>query len=110
MHRGWDFNMFQSGHRRYGQRKGDGDYTIAENTEEDNWRYAETGTVVGHCKTVIDGEPSYEDIPLRGLHEANETRWTAKRRATLCLLVGFCRIIRTYLRNTTPSCSFTNPA
>ena len=33
-----DFNMFQSGHRRYGQRNGDGDYPIEENTEEDNWR------------------------------------------------------------------------
>ena len=31
-----DFNMFQSGHRRYGQRFGDGDYPIEENTEEDN--------------------------------------------------------------------------
>ena len=36
-----DFNMFQSGHRRYGQRNGDGDYTIEEDTEEDNWRYVE---------------------------------------------------------------------
>ena len=34
-----DFNMFQSGHRRYGQRNGDGDYPIEENTEEDNWRF-----------------------------------------------------------------------
>ena len=71
-----DFNMFQSGHRRYGQRKGDGDYTIAENTEEDNWRYAEQALSLATVKPVIDGEPSYEDIP-QGLHEANETRWTA---------------------------------
>lgn len=71
-----DFNMFQSGHRRYGQRKGDGDYTIAENTEEDNWRYAEQALALATVKPVIDGEPSYEDIP-QGLHEANETRWTA---------------------------------
>jgi hypothetical protein len=71
-----DFNMFQSGHRRYGQRKGDGDYTIAENTEEDNWRYAEQALSLAMVKPVIDGEPSYEDIP-QGLHEANETRWTA---------------------------------
>ena len=28
-----DFNMFQSGHRRYGQRNGDGDYPIEENTD-----------------------------------------------------------------------------
>jgi len=71
-----DFNMFQSGHRRYGQRKGDGDYTIAENTEEDNWRYAEQALSLATVKPVIDGEPSYEDIP-QGLHEANETRWNA---------------------------------
>ncbi len=33
-----DFNMFQSGHRRYGQRKGDGDLTDPNDNEEDNWR------------------------------------------------------------------------
>jgi len=71
-----DFNMFQSGHRRYGQRKGDGDYTIAENTEEDNWRYAEKSLSLTPLKPVIDGEPSYEDIP-QGLHEEFETRWNA---------------------------------
>lgn len=36
-----DFNMFQSGHRRYGQRMGDTDYPIEDYTEEDNWRYVE---------------------------------------------------------------------
>ena len=36
-----DFNMFQSGHRRYGQRGDDKNYPIPENTEEDNWRYVE---------------------------------------------------------------------
>ena len=71
-----DFNMFQSGHRRYGQRKGDGDYTIAENTEEDNWHYAEKSLSLTPLKPVIDGEPSYEDIP-QGLHEEFEVRWTA---------------------------------
>lgn len=71
-----DFNMFQSGHRRYGQRKGDGDYSIAENTEEDNWRYVESSLAMTPLKPVIDGEPSYEDIP-QGLHDENETRWTA---------------------------------
>ena len=68
-----DFNMFQSGHRRYGQRKGDGDYPIEENTEEDNWRFVEASTKTP-LKPVIDGEPSYEDIP-QGLHDPNETRW-----------------------------------
>lgn len=71
-----DFNMFQSGHRRYGQRKGDGDYTIAENTEEDNWRYVESAQKMIPLKPVIDGEPSYEDIP-QGLHDFNEVRWNA---------------------------------
>lgn len=71
-----DFNMFQSGHRRYGQRKGDGDYTIAENTEEDNWMYVEKSLAMTPLKPIIDGEPSYEDIP-QGLHEENEVRWTA---------------------------------
>ncbi len=71
-----DFNMFQSGHRRYGQRKGDGDYTIAENTEEDGWRYVEKSLAMSPMKPVLDGEPSYEDIP-QGLHDFNEVRWNA---------------------------------
>ena len=80
-----DFNMFQSGHRRYGQRNGDGDYTIKDNTEEDNWRFVDMSragwsdeslgrSVSGQQKPVIDGEPSYEDIP-QGLHDFNAPRW-----------------------------------
>ena len=80
-----DFNMFQSGHRRYGQRGGDGDYTIRDNTEEDNWRYVAMSfgdkqeqiagrEVRGPQKPVIDGEPSYEDIP-QGLHDFSAPRW-----------------------------------
>jgi hypothetical protein len=69
-----DFNMFQSGHRRYGQRKGDGDYPIEENTEEDNWRFVELSQSKQPLKPVIDGEPIYEGIP-QGLHDPNELRW-----------------------------------
>ena len=69
-----DFNMFQSGHRRYGQRKGDGDYTIKDNTEEDNWRYVDMSFEKEPLRPVIDGEPSYEDIP-QGLHDLNDPRW-----------------------------------
>ena len=78
-----DFNMFQSGHRRYGQRNGDGDYTIKDDTEEDNWRYVEMSLpgyknekyeVKGELKPYIDGEPSYEDIP-QGLHDNSQPRW-----------------------------------
>lgn len=71
-----DFNMFQSGHRRYGQRKGDGDYPIEENTEEDNWRFVERSLIQSNLKPVLDGEPIYEDIP-HGLHEQHEARWNA---------------------------------
>lgn len=69
-----DFNMFQSGHRRYGQRNGDGDYTIKDNTEEDNWRYVDMSFEKEPLRPVIDGEPSYEDIP-QGLHDVNDPRW-----------------------------------
>ena len=69
-----DFNMFQSGHRRYGQRNGDGDYTIKDNTEEDNWRYIDMSFEKKPLRPVSDGEPSYEDIP-QGLHDLSAPRW-----------------------------------
>lgn len=69
-----DFNMFQSGHRRYGQRKGDKNYPIEDNTEEDNWRYVDASMAKSPLKPVVDGEPIYEDIP-QGLHDPNEPRW-----------------------------------
>lgn len=91
--RAWlDFNMFQSGHRRYGQRNGDGDYTIAENTEEDNWRYVADAQALSPLKPVLDGEPSYEDIP-QGLHDLNAPRWTAadcRRYAYWSVFAGSC--------------------
>jgi len=71
-----DFNMFQSGHRRYGQRLGEKNYPIEDNTEEDNWRYVEASTSKLPLKPVIDGEPIYEGIP-HGLHNPDEIRWTA---------------------------------
>lgn len=98
-----DFNMFQSGHRRYGQRNGDGDYTIRDNTEEDNWRYVAMsfgdaheqidGRVVrGVRKPVLDGEPSYEDIP-QGLHDLSAPRWQdydVRRYAYWSVFAGSC--------------------
>ncbi len=87
-----DFNMFQSGHRRYGQRNGDGDYTIAEDTEEDNWRYVETAFALPTQKPILDGEPSYERIP-QGLHDVNQPQWTAadcRRYAWWSVLAGSC--------------------
>jgi hypothetical protein len=69
--------MFQSGHRRYGQRMGAGDYPIEENTDEDNWRYVERAYQMTPPKPVLDGEPSYEAIP-QGLHNVNERLWQAE--------------------------------
>ena len=71
-----DFNMFQSGHRRYGQTKGDGDNLADSNVAEDNWRYVEASLSQRPMKPVLDGEPSYEGIP-QGLHNPKEYRWTA---------------------------------
>lgn len=86
-----DFNMFQSGHRRYGQRNGDGDYTIKDNTEEDNWRYVEMSFSKKPLRPVIDGEPSYEDIP-QGLHDFSQPRWQARdvRRYAYWAVFGGC--------------------
>ena len=87
-----DFNMFQSGHRRYGQRRGDGEYTIDDYTEEDSWRFVERSMAFKPVKPVLDGEPSYEHIP-QGLHEAWETRWQAsdvRRYAYWSVFAGAC--------------------
>jgi hypothetical protein len=61
-----DFNMFQSGHRRYDQ-----DTT---GYGEDNWKYVMSDYKKIPIKPVIDGEPSYENIP-QGLHDPKEPYW-----------------------------------
>lgn len=68
-----DFNMFQSGHRRYDQ-----DTLSNEKLHygEDNWRYVNTDYALKPVKPTFDGEPSYENIP-QGLHDSAEKRWTA---------------------------------
>jgi len=71
-----DFNMFQSGHRRYDQTRGDGDNTAEAAIAEDNWRYVEAGWAKTPAKPILDAEPSYEDIP-QGLHDLKEPRWQA---------------------------------
>lgn len=71
-----DFNMFQSGHRRYDQTRGDGDNTAEAAVAEDNWRYVEAALAMKPAKPVIDGEPSYEEIP-QGLHDPSEPWWKA---------------------------------
>ncbi len=71
-----DFNMFQSGHRRYAQVKGDGDDRGAAAQAEDNWRYVEEGLARTPRKPILDGEPSYEEIP-QGLHDPSQPWWKA---------------------------------
>jgi hypothetical protein len=68
-----DFNMFQSGHRRYDQTKGDGEYN---NIGEDNYRYVLNDYSKIPSKPTLDGEPSYENIP-QGLHDTTQPYWNA---------------------------------
>lgn len=87
-----DFHMFQSGHRRYGQRMGNKEYPIPDKTEEDSWRYVEQSLAVSPLKPVLDGEPSYENIP-QGLHHDTEPRWQAadvRRYAYWSVFAGAC--------------------
>ncbi len=87
-----DFHMFQSGHRRYGQRNGDKEYPIPDNTEEDNWRYVERSRALAPRTPVLDGEPSYEAIPL-GLHDPTQGLWQAhdvRRYAYWSVFAGAC--------------------
>lgn len=72
----FDFNMFQSGHRRYDQTRGDGDDSAQASIAEDNWRYVEAGLGMEPRKPILDGEPSYEEIP-QGLHDPSEPWWKA---------------------------------
>ncbi|MCD7751981.1 MAG: glycoside hydrolase family 140 protein [Lachnospiraceae bacterium] len=74
-----DFHLFQSGHRRYDQ------VTLNEwddNTAregwfgEDNWRYVARDYNREPLRPILDGEPSYEQIP-QGLHDPSQPRWLA---------------------------------
>ncbi|ACU04985.1 glycoside hydrolase family 140 protein [Pedobacter heparinus] len=66
-----DFNMVQSGHRRYEQ-----DTSAKEKWHygEDNWKYIEKDYSLKPVKPTIDGEPSYEGIP-QGLHDVTQPKW-----------------------------------
>lgn len=68
-----DFNMFQSGHRTYAQ-----DTSMKEKHRhgEDNWKYVVADYRMKPVKPVLDGEPSYENIPY-GLHDSLQPRWSA---------------------------------
>ncbi len=87
-----DLHTFQSGHRKYGQRMGNKDYPIPDDTEEDNWMYVDSTWSYKPIKPVLDAEPSYEDIP-KGLHDPNEERWQdydVRRYAYWSVFAGSC--------------------
>ena len=63
-----DFNMFQSGHRRYDQDDTEKAYA------QDNYKYVQDDYAKVPVKPTIDGEPSYEGIP-QGLHDPSEPFW-----------------------------------
>ena len=63
-----DFNMFQSGHRRYDQ--DDSEWGFGQ----DNYKYVNNDYSKTPVKPTVDGEPSYEGIP-QGLHNPSEPYW-----------------------------------
>ena len=83
-----DFNMFQSGHRRY-------DQDTARNETcygEDNWRYVADDYQKSPVKPTLDAEPSYEGIP-QGLHDTLQPRWNdndLRRYAYWSVFSGAC--------------------
>lgn len=83
-----DFNMFQSGHRRYDQD------TARNETRygEDNWRYVQVDYAKKPFKPTLDAEPSYEGIP-QGLHDTLQPRWNdndLRRYAYWSVFSGAC--------------------
>jgi hypothetical protein len=81
-----DFNMFQSGHRRYDQD------TVGLCYGEDNWKYAVNDYGKIPIKPTLDGEPSYEGIP-QGLHDPAQPYWTdsdVRRYAYWSVFAGGC--------------------
>lgn len=72
-----DFNMYQSGHRRYDQGLlNQWDDVEEEFYGEDNWKYVDRDLSYTTIKPTLDGEPSYEWIP-QGLHDPKEPYWQA---------------------------------
>jgi hypothetical protein len=81
-----NFNMFQSGHRRYDQD------TAGLHYGEDNWKYATADYNKVPVKPTLDGEPSYEGIP-QGLHDTLQPYWTdsdVRRYAYWSVFAGGC--------------------
>ena len=90
-----DFDMFQSGHRRYDQGKL-GRWDDTKRAEgffgEDNWKYVLRDHALTPVKPTLDGEPAYEWI-LQGLHDPTQPYWQARhirRFAYWSVFAGAC--------------------
>lgn len=90
-----DFNMFQSGHRRYDQmilNAKDDQKDNEDSFGEDNYKYIQKSRTYSPIKPILDGEPSYEGI-VQGLHDWDEPYWEARqirRYAYWSILEGAC--------------------
>ncbi len=79
-----NFNMFQSGHKDYSQ--------DSTGYGEDNWKYVSDDWNLKPVKPVLDGEPSYENIP-HGLHNPSMPYWKdndVRRYAYWSVFAGAC--------------------
>lgn len=90
-----DFNMFQSGHRRYDQcnlGKWDDNKNSEEFFGEDNFKYVLSDLTQTPLKPTLDAEPIYEFI-LQGLHDVSQPYWETKdirRYAYWSVFAGAC--------------------
>lgn len=94
-----DFNMYQSGHRRYDQlnlNAWDDRYSLNEDAfGEDSYKYVRKGLSYKNQKPILDAEPSYEGI-VQGLHDPKEPYWEARhirRYAYWSVFEGACGFI-----------------
>lgn len=90
-----DFNMFQSGHRRYDQldvRSMDDSSWDDATFGESNYKYVIKNFSYDIKKPCLDGEPSYEGV-VQGLHDHTQPYWEAhhiRRYAYFNVLEGAC--------------------
>lgn len=93
-----DFNMFQSGHRRYDQLVLDSWDDRNQNEDsfgEDCYKYVIKAKSYETVKPILDAEPSYEGI-VQGLHDIKEPYWEARhirRYAYWSVFEGACGFI-----------------
>lgn len=88
-----DFNMYQSGHRRYDQMNLKAWDDVSEKYYgEDVWKYVKENHSMANVKPCLDGEPSYEGI-VQGLHDTKQPYWEEKdvrRYAYWSVFAGAC--------------------